>query len=469
MKIEQIGKTLVYNGDCLDVMDTMKIMGIQVDSIVTDPPYHLTSTVKRFGKEGSAPAQFGTDGAFARASRGFMGKEWDGGDIAFDPETWRRCYDLLKPGGHMLAFSGSRTYHRMVCAIEDAGFEIRDQIMWIYGTGFPKSHDVSKAIDKAAPRVGMFDDFAAHFAAQRKKSGKTQKEIAVNFPSKSGGLTGCVWNWENGANVPTYKQWSILQPLLNLSLEWSPLIERIEAEREIIARQEGTLLAVAPGQGEDRGAVTLDITAPATPEAQRWEGWGTALKPAHEPIVLARKPLIGTVAANVLAHGTGAINIDASRVGTTDKLGGGGEKAETAGKFSNEGWRRPWMDDPTASQEFAAKVRDNVAKAEVLGRFPANVIHDGSDEVIEAFGQAQRFFYSAKASKTDRAGSKHPTVKPVALIKYLATMITPPGGIALDPFAGSGTLGAAWDNCILIEREEEYYTDILRRLSTCDE
>ena len=139
---------LLLNGDCIEEMQKLIDDGVSVDSVVTDPPYHLTSIVERFGKEGSAPAQHGTDGAFARASKGFMGKEWDGGDIAFRKETWELAYKVLKPGGHLLAFSGSRTYHRMAVAIEDAGFDIRDQIMWLYGSGFPKSLNIGKAIDK---------------------------------------------------------------------------------------------------------------------------------------------------------------------------------------------------------------------------------------------------------------------------------------------------------------------------------
>jgi site-specific DNA-methyltransferase (adenine-specific) len=373
------GGTTVYRGDCLDVMTTLAGVGTLVDSIVTDPPYHLTTT-KRFGGDG-APAQYGTDGLYQRASRGFMGKEWDGGDIAFRPETWRRCYDLLKPGGYLLAFSGSRTYHRMACAIEDAGFEIRDQLMWLYGTGFPKSHDVSKATDAA----------------------------------------------------------------------------------------------------------------------QQWEGWGTALKPAHEPIVMARKPLDGTVAANVLTHGVGAINIDACRLDVAPR------KTGTRAKGG----------EPTGTgSTLVGSSRNRQAEYDALnkGRFPANVLHDGSDEVIEAFaaygergaaapasgpthegysksgsragafhgmgdrspafhadqGTAARFFYTAKASKRDRCGSKHPTVKPIALIEYLCRMVTRPGGVVLDPFAGSGTLADAWPTSILIEREGEYFLDIMGRLARRD-
>lgn len=361
----RIGGTTVYRGNCLDVMSTLAMLGTQVDSIVTDPPYHLT-TVKRFGSPDAAPAQHGTDGLYQRASKGFMGKEWDGGNVAFQVETWRRCYDLLKPGGHLFAFSGARTYHRMACAIEDAGFEIRNQFLWLYGTGFPKSHNVSKAIDKRAQ--GQF-----------------------NAQTVGTGGYGC------------------------------------QAE--------------------------YDLTAPATDEARQWDGWGTDVKPAHEPIVLTRKPLAEpSVAENVLRYGTGAINIDACRVGTD------GGSVTVVGDRHNT--------TVHAYGDGLDAQGGKIERPEGLGRFPANVIHDGSDEVLAGL-KAHRFFYSAKASKADRAGSKHPTVKPVDLIRWLATMITPPGGTCLDPFAGSGTLGAAWPNCILIEREAEYFVDIIGRLTQC--
>ena len=372
-------------GDCRSVMFDMAVMGEQFDACVTDPPYDLTSVVKRFGGASAAPAKHGTDGLFARQSRGFMGKQWDGTGVAFDPATWRAVYDVLKPGAYLLAFGGSRTYHRMACAIEDAGFEVRDCIMWLYGTGYPKSHSVNKGIDA-----------------------------------------------------------------------------KLGAERA---------------------------------EAAAYAGWGTALKPAHEPIVVARKPLIGTVAENVLAHGTGGLNIGACRIPSAD--------GDAPVK-----WDTPrggiWTTDSAATGTLV----ENMA-----GRWPANVIHDGSDEVLEAFaaygerpgqiaksrvdgsaqgnsvygamnhggpvhtprgdtGTAARFFYSAKASKADRAGSSHPTVKPQALMRYLARLVTPPGGTVLDPFAGSGsTLAAAHAegfDAVGIEREPEYQADIQRRIDTAE-
>jgi site-specific DNA-methyltransferase (adenine-specific) len=336
-----------------------------IDSVVTDPPYHLTSIVKRFGAANAAPAKAGKTGAYARASRGFMGQQWDGGDVAFDPATWAAVYRVLKPGAHLVAFSGTRTYHRMACAIEDAGFEIRDQLAWCYGSGFPKSHN-----------------------------------------------------------------------------------------------QAG--------------------------------GWGTALKPAWEPICLARKPLVGTVAANIAAHGTGAINIDGCRVATED------ETARTAGTSPTQ---------RTAYGKFRADAgeRTETFGGHNLGRWPANIIHDGSDEVLQAFpdapgqqratgpefernasvygkfegvtpaeprgdsGSAARFFYCAKATSAERGNSNnHPTVKPVDLMRWLCRLITPTGGTVLDPFAGSGSTLIAADaeqfHAIGCELSPEYAAIAERRV-----
>lgn len=225
-----------------DMLDALKVLPDNcIDSVVTDPPYHLTSIVKRFGGANAAPAQYGTDGAFARASTGFMSKAWDGGDIAFRPETWAEVLRVLKPGGHVAAFGATRGYHRMACAIEDAGFEIRDSLCWLYGTGFPKSHDVSKGIDKAA--------------------GAERTEVV-------GSKLGRPGMSKDGSN-----------------------------------QRSGFDDAFG---GEASGSMSTDILAPATPAAQEWEGWGTALKPAVEPIVLARKPLDSsptklTLTAEVLA------------------------------------------------------------------------------------------------------------------------------------------------------------------------
>lgn len=352
-----------------------------LDAVVTDPPYALVSIVKRFGAEGAAPA---AGDVYARASAGFMGQKWDTGEVAFDPAFWADVRRAMKPGAHLVAFSGTRSYHRLAAAIEDAGFEIRDQLAWLYGSGFPKSHDVSKGIDKAA--------------------GATREVVGVAGRSKPGS---------------------------------------------------GDIATTGMSGGE------YYSTAPATPEAEAWQGWGTALKPAWEPIVLARNPLSGTVAANVLAHGTGAINIGGCRVGA-------------------EGGTRKERDQDKAATTSVGGYLNAKASAPIdgLGRWPANITHDGSDEVVGMFPydgeqSAARFFYSAKADADDRIGSKHPTVKPVDLMQYFCRLITPPGGLILDPFAGSGTTGeAAWRegfDAILIEREEAFQGDIARRMQMADQ
>ncbi len=420
------GRVTLRPGDCRDVLRTLADNSI--DSIVTDPPYALVSIGKRFGKDGAAPAKFGKDGAYARASAGFMGKSWDVGETAFAVEFWSECLRVLKPGGHVAAFSGTRTYHRLAVAIEDAGFEIRDQLAWVYGAGFPKSHNVGKAIDKAA---------GAELGKRR---------IAASDLKNPPNLVG-------GAIKGDDRPW------------------REEAMRV--------------------GYHEVDDNTPATPQALQWQGWGTALKPSWEPICLARKPLIGTVAENVLEHGTGALNIDGCRVGDEDMP----TTASTGVLVSSNG-------------SMAGGNSGIVAAGTKSGRWPANLVHDGSDEVVSCFpdttsgtysgkrnepktngvygsfalqderghvgdsGSAARFFYSAKADKLDRIGSKHPTVKPVDLMQWLCRLITPPGGTVLDPFAGSGSTGeAAWRegfSAVLVEREAEYQADIAERLRLAD-
>lgn len=413
-----------------------------VDSCVCDPPYALVSIVKRFGGAGAAPAK-DRDGLYKRASAGFMGKQWDTGDTAFDPAFWVEVLRVLKPGAHLVAFGGTRTYHRLVCAIEDAGFEIRDQLAWLFGSGFPKSHDVSKGIDRAA-----------------------------------GYERGAAPDVRNGPNTNPFTKGDKFS-------------------------------------GGYRNDAEID-SGPATEAARQWQGWGTALKPAHEPICLARKPLIGTVASNVLTHGTGALNIDASRIATDESLNGGAYQAEPSERHDGtESWRfrnggrKPLHGDERTGAALGMYQEGKTTGLEFKqppGRWPANVIHDGSEEVLRHFpetesgamkrdvgaydgesvtgflrgrsgpdnqhgdaGSAARFFYTAKADAEDRLGSKHPTVKPVDLMAYLVKLVTPPGGLVLDPFAGSGTTGMACMRegfrAILIEREAEYVEDIKRRLA----
>ena len=395
----------IHHGDCIETMNAMPPES--VDAIVTDPPYGL----------------------------GFMGKKWDG--LPPSLEWAEACYRVLKPGGHIAAFGGTRTWHRLAVAIEDAGFEMRDSLAWLYGSGFPKSHDVGKAIDKAAPRADMFAEFAAHYGARRKAAGLNHRQVceAGRFYGEHN-KGGASVNWEKGYGVPTPAQWDTLAPLLGLSSEWLPLIERVEAERTKVGQRNGTDLEYAPGEGRRRDATVLDITAPATPEAEKWDGWGTALKPAFEPIVLARKPLAEkTVARNVLAHGTGAINVDACRI---------------AGEV-------PSVPQPDfkhvngAVTHLDAHARNGQMSSAPSGRWPANVLLDHHaaawvDEqngmAVADTGGASRFFYTAKAPKRERpnvGGVQHPTVKPLAIMRWLIRLVTPPGGTVLDPFAGSGT------------------------------
>ena len=475
----------IIKGDTL--VELPKMDADSIDSAVTDPPYHLTSMVKRLSgttrdeveKNFTKTIKGQKANPHAAMARGFMGKTWDGGDIALRPETWVAVWRVLKPGAHLLAFGGTRTFHRMACAIEDAGFEIRDTIAWMYGSGFPKSHDVSKAIDKVGGRNTEW--FPAWLRSERAKIGMSQKTLAElgGFYDKinHGGL---VANWELGYGLPSAKQFNKVCELLSLAIE--PMEE---VERRVLGQRKVNRGVAFTSEGP----ASLDITEPATPEAAQWQGWGTALKPAMELICVARKPLSErTVAANVLRHGTGAINVDACRI-------------ELAGDYKSKPNGRP---SQTGLGDNYDPTRANIG--DTLGRWPANVCHDGSEEVLAAFpdapGQlayvgpkhgkrdsvncygdygarpdtpprietdksAARFFYTSKADAHDRQGSKHPTVKPTDLMRYLVRLVTPPGGTVLDPFCGTGSTLLAADqlqfNAVGIEREPQYVADARRK------
>jgi site-specific DNA-methyltransferase (adenine-specific) len=389
---------LVYAGDCIEVMARMP--EDSVDAIVTDPPYGLE----------------------------FMGRDWDGFGTPLGFQTWteswaREAFRILKPGGHLLAFAGTRTYHRMASGVEDAGFEIRDCIAWMYGSGFPKSLDVSKAIDKAA---GCERDRVPY----------------------TGGIASGSSNYGGGGVVHV-------------------------------------------------GSKVND--KPITHEAEKWNGWGTALKPAFEPIVVARKPLIGTVAANVLEHGTGALNIDATRIGTEggtakgtfpkgdsngiygDGINGACEIVDlNAGRWpanvALDATAAAMLDEQSGWQKDGTAVQRNLPDSgSQLGNVPVKPpTQRGDDATYGSSGGASRFFYTAKASRQDRnagglADNTHPTVKPTELMRWLIRLVTPPGGIILDPFGGSGSTGLAAraenTRCILIEREPEYLNIIRDRLA----
>tara|TARA_B100001939_G_scaffold222571_1_gene191539 strand:- start:319 stop:1674 length:1356 start_codon:yes stop_codon:yes gene_type:complete len=416
-----------------------------VDSIVTDPPYGLS----------------------------FMGKEWDY-DVP-SVEIWREALRVLKPGGHLLAFSGTRTYHRMVVNIEDAGFEIRDSIVcWLYFSGFPKSHNISKAIDKAA-------------GAEREVIGQRQDILL-----------------KQGADLRRGKR---------------KIAESFNAG--------------SPERNNGFKVVSADVTAPATPEAKQWDGWGTALKPAHEPVCVARKPLIGTVAENVLEHGTGALNIDGCRVGDivqdTSKNGRDADKHKNT--IYESGLKKDFEGKITVGRWPSNVIMDEVAGAILNEQAPSvgNMMNANrkttttggtgnawttssknegdSNGIFDGLGGGSRFFYCPKVSQAERnAGleslkdkekyadfglrnriqdgvitndrtnnaaytskNNHPTVKPISLMRYLAKLVTKEGGIVLDPFMGSGSTGIAacleGFNFVGIEMDEEYLNIARHRIA----
>ena len=426
----------LHHGDCLATLKTFA--DNSVDSIVTDPPYGLS----------------------------FMGKRWDY-DVP-STEVWAECLRVLKPGGHLLAFAGTRTQHRMAVRIEDAGFEIRDMIAWVYGSGFPKSLDVSKAIDKLDASEAQ-ERRRLEFTAWVRSQGVTSRQIDEATGTNMGG------HYTTAASQPAIMTREHLEACRHLFREVPEWVEREADQRTVESENfkkrgfyETPTGGLHGGSGNTVGSFTGKQALPygVTEDAKKWQGWGTALKPALEPITVARKPLVGTVAENVLAHGTGALNIDGCRVATDEALGGG---RLTGATKVGDGWDRPWMHDQERRNADAQAMAEKVAKAEALGRWPANLIHDGG----EFLGEQARFFYCAKASKRDRdeglegfvpaktndgrkvdadnayqrgatlRANTHPTVKPTDLMAYLCRLVTPPGGVVLDPFMGSGSTGKA--------------------------
>ena len=312
----------IYNMDCIEGMKLIEDNSI--DSIVTDPPYGLEFMGKEWDKFGAEIVNFtdketGGLGGYKQHIRFNKGLD---SMISFQDfcYSWsKEAYRILKPGGYLLSFGGTRTYHRMASAIEDAGFEIRDMINWTYGSGFPKSLNIGKAIDKMNGRFSEEINKLGNYLKEQ-RGDRPQKDISKLFLSKTGGLTGCVANWELGFNVPTKEQWLVLKKELNLNNDYDWLIDRIEAEREIIGTKESACFSDEKNRHTIGASKSqeVNITVSSTEQAKQWDGWGTALKPAHEPIVVARKPLAEkTVAENVLKYGTGGINIDECRVATT--------------------------------------------------------------------------------------------------------------------------------------------------------
>ncbi|MGW2739090.1 DNA-methyltransferase [Streptomyces sp. NPDC001288] len=418
------GVTL-HLGDSLDVLQTMD--DASVDAIVTDPPYEL----------------------------GFMGKAWDSSGIAYNVDLWRQCWRVLKPGGHLLAFGGTRTYHRMTVAIEDAGFEIRDSLHWIYGSGFPKGQDVARSIDRRRDDREQVLQVTAWLKQARDDAGRSNRDLNRILGWPDDGHAQHFTTQGVAAAIPNTEQWDQLRQALGFDdTAIRPLVTELNSrkgaageawsQREVIGQR-------TTGLSTGRGTVPViqasenrDLTAPASDAARQWQGWNTALKPAHEPIVLARKSTgYESTVANVLLHGTGALNIDGCRTPAgqdyQDKC------ASVVGIAS------PRNGDTLG--EWTGAREDS---AHVAGRWPTNVLLGHGPDCGETcspgcpvpdIGSEARFFpvfrYEAKAPASERPrladGTAHTTVKPLALMRWLVRLVTPPGGTVLEPFAGSGT------------------------------
>ena len=604
-------------GDCLEEMK--KLPENSIDAVITDPPYGLVSIAKRWSGKNvkNTPGMETNEGSvWARKAKGFMGKEWDGSGIEYNVELWKECLRVLKPGGYVLAFGGTRTCHKLTTAIEDAGFEIRDMIAWVYGSGFPKSLNIGKAVDKLRVGSDKLQEFAELI-----KSKREEKKISQSEADKfiCGGTTMYSF-FEGRKDKPLYfpnnKHYKKMKEMFGLDDKWDGFV--LETNEKIIGYEDGDYGFQKNGQRWNKDKKVVELSD----RASEYEGWGTALKPALEPITVARKPLSEkTVAENVLKWGTGGIAIDACRVPLSyaeHECDGNNACKDPSHKddqknhkqniehqdesvssqprqndhLSNDAsdvqnlksaqdcqdycsvCRRPYDEHPHSeevgdlksqplrcdahgllfrpcdkhdnrlnqSNSYNLKVNElhtnniNIDKKSQApqGRFPANLIHSGEDEVVDLFpdtksgggnkgnvkdgtgmfgngkafetdyvepnsGSASRFFYCAKASKSERnrgcegleekqtvgggggigdylddvnsasgkygsekapAKNNHPTVKPIALMEYLVKLVSREGATVLDPFMGSGSTGVACKNLnrkfIGIEKEEEY-------------
>ena len=492
----------IIHGDCLE--ELKKLDDNSVDAVITDPPYGLSNTKPTQVADVLAAWVTGETEAVPAKRGGFMGKDWD--SFVPPPAVWQECMRVLKPGGHMAVFAGARTQDLMGLSIRLAGFEIRDTLGWIYGSGFPKSHSIGKAIDKRGGNAHLAKEIGKAIREARESRGLTKGWCDERF---CGGTTN--WSWFEGR--PAGIRPPSVETFKDIVSEWPELgsyAEKVaEVEREVVGKRPYTSHKAAHFVGGENNRVEVPITAPATSEAQRWDGWGTALKPAIEPIILARKPLDGTVANNVLAHGVGGLNIDACRVGMSDA---DREAAKVPQPVQHN--------DGRAVYQMGTGEGRNGATFEPApaGRFPANVLLDehaakemdkqsgvlksgartptgrepkghvyglghktrGVNTYAASEGGASRFFpvfkYQAKAPKKERPvivredGTKiqHNTVKPLALMEWLVSLIVPPGGVVLDPFAGSGTtLQAALNKGftpIGIEQDADYIQLINKRM-----
>ncbi len=497
----ELWKVLI--GDVRDVLPTLDECSF--DAVLCDPPYHLTQASRN-----GSPRTNDPETPFGRhriGERGFMGQVWDGGDIAINPATWAAVLRCLRPGAPLLAFGGSRTHHRMMCAIEDAGFEIRDCLMYLYGSGFPKSLDISKSLDHAAGDATR--EQARVLREKREEVGLTREEVA----ERVGCTPSSIRDWEEGRAravgapveyiIPSDEYRTRLAEVLGLPVE-----ERADHRR---------VVGVASDRRDDGSVYDVGHSGVLreggnTPAAQTWKGYGTALKPAWEPIVLARKPLDGTVAGNVQAHGTGGLNVDECRIGTGEDKGTWPLTDRTDARNAMAGPMKAALTDTTIGRWPSNLMFDEEAAAQLdaqsgiltSGVFAGDADGDEAGGNLPWFGQmakrpasrnktpdsggASRFFYTAKVSTSERndglddigelTKNPHPTMKPVSLTEYLAKLIIPPRGIGrprrlLIPFCGVaseivGALRAGWDDIVGIELSEEYAKIAMLRLRRID-
>lgn len=459
----------IIHGDCLD--ELKKLPDNSIDSCVTDPPYGLSKELDIV--EVLTKWLDGED--YHHRGGGFMGKTWD--SFVPGPSIWREVYRVLKPGAHLLCFAGTRTQDLMTISLRLAGFEIRDVVEWLYFSGFPKSLDVGKQFDKRKGGASFVHEFAKLIKKKRLEKGYS---LAFMDKEVCGGTTNYSWfeGRPAGVRLPQLKEYYKIKELLDLDDTYDELMEAAEREK-IGEKKSGIANAFGGGEWKSGPAEVVDITAPATPLAKKWDGWGTALKPAHEPIILARKPLDGTVADNVERWGTGALNIDGCRIrfdnfkAVTGKGGGilryhGFSSLEELKEAAERGEKCP--DGRDAMKTYLRAIdAERVKPVEKEGRFPANCVTTEPDAFFSKYFNVTPPELSKKASKRDRLSTwdggqveanRHPTVKPTDLMAWLVRLVTPPGGTVLDPFAGSGsTLVAAKRegfSYVGIEREEEY-------------
>lgn len=485
----------LWLGDCRKVIE--EIPDASVDAVCTDPPYEIQ----------------------------FMSRSWDASGIAFDPIVWRECLRVLKPGGHLLAFGGTRTYHRLAVAIEDAGFEIRDSIHWVFGSGFPKGQDIAKAIDRRREDRAEILQVTAWLNAARDEAGWTTTRMDALF-----GFNGMASHWtaiaSKAAAVPTPEQWDQLRVALGFDdAEIRPLVAKLNGrkgtlgeaweQREVIGERHsglssGSMSVFLNGTTQYENNM-VPVTAPASDLACRWEGWNTSLKPAHEPIILARKSTgFNSTVANVLEHGTGALNIDGCRVDAgsrplrlsnrttgNDVYGDGLHGSYAAGETTQGRWPTNLVFSHSAScvedgpcepdcpvAELNRQSGHRKAGGSLTGDEPSRPFKDAYGEMngrrawtsYADQGGASRFFptfrYEAKAPTSERPklddGTAHSTVKPLDLMRWLVRLVTRPGGVVLDPFAGSGTTGEACVlegfRAVLIELEQPHAELIKQRL-----